>query len=61
MTDDDDFDRSYIETLTLKCADCGRFFRKEHEYVCPACGGRHVARPPKDEFDAYYMADNENS
>lgn len=54
MTEDDDFDKKYIYNLTLKCGDCGRIFRKEHEYVCPSCRSRNVARPPKEEFDRYY-------
>jgi DNA-directed RNA polymerase subunit RPC12/RpoP len=54
MTDNDDFDMQYIYGLTLKCTDCGLIFRKEHEYVCPACHSRRVARPVLEEFIRYY-------
>jgi DNA-directed RNA polymerase subunit RPC12/RpoP len=54
MTDNDDFDKKYIYGLTLKCADCGLIFRKEHEYVCPVCKSRRVAKPAPEEFNRYY-------
>jgi DNA-directed RNA polymerase subunit RPC12/RpoP len=54
MADSDDYDKQYIWSLTLKCADCGLIFRKKHEYVCPACFGRKVVRPTAEEFDQFY-------
>lgn len=56
--DSDDFDKKYIYSLTLKCADCGLIFRKKHEYVCPSCLSRNVARPTAEEFDRYYAQSN---
>jgi DNA-directed RNA polymerase subunit RPC12/RpoP len=51
---DDDFDKNFIFSLTLKCADCGLIFKKEHQYVCPACSSRNVAKPTPEDFKEYY-------
>jgi rubrerythrin len=55
---DDNFDRQFIYCLTLKCADCGLIFRKEHQHVCPVCSSRNVANLSTEEFQTYY---SENS
>lgn len=61
MADNDDYEKNYIYSLTLQCADCGLIFRKEHEYVCPACAGRKVAKPTKEEFDRFFNVTHEHN
>jgi rubrerythrin len=54
MIDDDSFEKQYIFSMMLECADCGYIFKKEHQYVCPVCSGRNVKKPSKEAFDKYY-------